>query len=965
VSFSHFILDADEACLYLDGARIALSPKDCALLYHLAANAGRVVAHAELLRVVWGDTAVSPDVLKVRIARIRRLLGDAAGTPRFIANAHGEGYRFMPPRDQVASDPALLASITHSPVVGREREIGIAVQALHDADEGRRQLLFVTGNAGIGKTTLIDSVVDRAGAHAWVGRGHCIEHYGNGEPYLPVMEALSGLGRHGDRRRLTQVLERYAPSWLLQLPTLLDPGDRTALQQRVLEPHCGRMLRELAEALEALDTMPYETPAPVLVLVLEDLHWADASTLDLLRMLGRRRERARLLVVASYRPFESTATSSLLQGVVRDLCGQRLAQELLLESLGQTDVRCYLDHRFQPNTFPPALADRLHERTAGHPLFLAEVVRDLCARDTIVRGDVAWRCERDLPAVSATLPTSVRQLLAKEQDALSAEDRRVMQVASIAGFEFTAAAVAAALQSDPTEVEERCLRLARDQRFLRVAASEEWPDGTHSMRFAFLHELHQELWRDGVGLRRGEEWHRRIAERQEAAYGERAPEIAPALAIHFERGGDHDRAIAYRERAAALAMQRAATAEAKIHLNRAIEMLPRLADSAARERAELRLRIGGGTASVLAEGFASHDARTAFQRAYEIYQSNRDATELLDSMFGMCRSFWIVCELGRARELSDQMQVLVRRGTDPVHELAAHVAHGTVLATQGEFLGAAAVLSEGRDLARTIGRGTPIDVYAGDLEVICTSTLANTLQIAGYPDQAARHMQDVHRLRDERHHPVTVVCALYGAVLFHRFRGDTEPALVHAECLCRVANDHELPQYMLYADMHRGWALAAHGRGEEGMALLKGSVDVVRLSGADLFLPDVLALLAEASMMIGSRPEARDALDEALAVASRHGYGMLDAELHRLDGELLVQSPGQEQQAEAAFTRAIEIARRRQARSWELRAALSLAKLWRQQGDENGARTLVSSIYRQFTEGFDSRDLKAAEAFIA
>jgi predicted ATPase len=391
-------------------------------------------------------------------------------------------------------------------------------------------------------------------------------------------------------------------------------------------------------------------------------------------------------------------------------------------------VRCYLDKRFQPNTFPPTLADRLHERTAGHPLFLAEVVRDLCARDTIVRGDRAWRCEGDLSAVNATLPTSVRQLLAREQDALSVDDRRVMQVAAIAGFEFTAAAVAAALQSDPTEVEERCLRLAGDPRFLRVAASEEWPDGTHSMRFAFLHVLHQELWRDRVGLRRAEEWHRRIAERQEAAYGERAPEIAPALAIHFERGGDYARAIAYRERAAALAMQRAATAEAKIHLNRAIEMLPRLADSAARQQLELRLHIGFGTASVLAEGFASHDAGTAFQRAYEIYQLNRDATELLDSMFGLCRSFWII------GELSDQMQVLVRRGTDPVHELAAHLAHGTVLATQGEFLDAAAVLSGGRDLARTIGRGTPIDVYAGDLEVICTSTLANTLQIAGYPD---------------------------------------------------------------------------------------------------------------------------------------------------------------------------------------------------------------------------------------
>jgi len=965
LTFSTFTLDPDEACLYVGGGRISLSPKDCALLHHLASNVGRVVSHAELLRVVWGDTAVGPDVLKVRIARLRRLLGDEAGSPRFIVNAHGEGYRFLPQRDDPLITPLGPAPRSPGPVVGRAREIGVATTALFHAAQGQRQMLFVTGDAGMGKTTLIDHVIDRANPTIWVGRGQCIEHYGSGEPYLPVMEALSRLGRHADRWRLLQVLERYAPSWLLQLPTLLEPHGRDALQRCVIEPSRKRMLRELAEALEALDGIHIATSPPVLVLVLEDLHWADLSTLDLLQMLARRRERARLTVVGSYRRFEATATSRSLQDMVRELCGQGLALELSLGMLGESDVSRYLDECFQPNMFPASLAELIHRRTAGHPLFVNEIVRDLHARDVIVRGGSAWTFQGDVEAISALMPASIDELLAREREALTVADRRIMQAASVAGVEFAAAAVAAALETDATDVEERCLDLSRNQRFLRVAAAEEWPDGTQSMRFVFPHALHQERWQQGLSRQRGEQWHLRIAERLEAAYGARAPDIASELATHFEHGGDHPRAIAYHEHAAALATQRAANAEAKVHLDRALELLGKMPEASTRVQLELRLLVGLGTVSALAEGFTAADAGAAFQRAYEIYRSSRDTPELLDSMFGLCRTFWVRGELARARELSDDMQMLVRRGSDPVRALAAHAAHGTVLITQGEFQGAAAVLAEGYELARTHWHDTLSGVYAGDLEIICLSTLGNTLLVGGCPDRAAICMQDALRLGDERKHPVSAVCALYGAALFHQLRRNYLPALEYAERLGRLASQHQLAQYSFLADMHRGWALVANSRPDDGLALLNASAEAVRRSGALMYLPQVLGLLADALTMVGYHAAARQAVDEALAAASMNGASMHVAELHRLHAELLLYSqPPATTDAEVAFKRAIAIARHQQARLWQLRATLGLARLWRQQGDEGSARTLVSEIYESFTEGFDTIDLQAAQAFL-
>ena len=774
------------------------------------------------------------------------------------------------------------------------------------------------------------------------------------------MEALSRLGRQDAGGTLKRALRRYAPSWLLQLPTLIDPAEREEVQRHVPEPNRQRMLRELAEALEALDADANDANAPLL-LILEDLHWADASTLDLLQIVGRRRESARLLVIGSCRPFEVSPTSASLRRVVHEMSASGAAIELALAPLGQDDVTQYLDARFPENVFPRQLSELLHRRTGGHPLFLSDIVGDLRARNVILRGDHGWVFGGELSTINEMMPPSVHQLLARQRDGLTTSDRRVLEAASISGVECSAASLAAALDVASSMVEERCSELVR-QRFLQTAGTEDWPDGTQSIRFAFPHVLHRELWQSGVSRRQAEQWHLRIANLKDAAYGDRAPEIAPELAAHFEHGRDYARAIHYYEYAAALAMRRAASALARSHLVRALELVPNLEETPDRARLELRLRVTLGTAWAT-DGFGSEEAAAEFGRAHNVYRQTGKTPELLDSVFGLARYFWMRGELCRARELADQMQAMARQDGDP-DSVARRMCRpwygaghsGRVLRGCGHTLG-------GPELARLHWREQFVGLYAGDLRIICASTLANTLQMAGFPDRAACCMDEVNHWSDERGHPLALAGALYGASFFYQLRREHGPALECAESLKRLADRYQLAQYQLYANVHLGWALAANGRHEEGTGLLEAAVETVRLVGARMYLPEALALLADSHLRAGRIDDAGAALDDALATAASTGVGIYQAELHRLYGERELRRLNAAA-AEASFRRAICD-----------RGATAGPVVRTACGDEPwaaGARDRSSGgrprhgcqAVPSFTEGFDTVDLREARVFL-
>ena len=544
--FGPFCLDPASGCLWRDETLVPLRPKPCALLAYLVAHAGQVVTKARLFEAVWPEAVVSEGVLKDYIKQIRKTLGDTPHQPQYIATVHRRGYRFVAPVTIFECTPAEAAPQTtpvaaagapgalpppyRAPglVVAREVELAQLQQWWVLAQQGRRQLGFISGETGIGKTTLVDAFVAQVTAEQTVGVGYgqCIEQYGAGEAYLPLLDAFGRLGRGPDAARLVDVLQRYAPNWLVHLPALSSASAAQGLQRRSSGTR-ERMLRELAEAVEVL------TAAYPLLLVLDDMHWSDTATLDWLSYMARRWEPARLLILGTYRPLDTLARGHPLRSLVVELRLHRQCQELPLDVWSPAGVGAYLHQRFAGPACPPELAPLLHQRTQGHPLFLVTVVDDAVRRGVLREGTTGVECEDRGEAVAAGVPDSLRQLIAQQLERLDPVDQALLETASVAGIVFSAATVAAGMETTVLEAEQRCAALARQHQLVQSCGTAAWPDGTLAAQYSFRHAFYHEVCSERVLGARRVQLHGQIGLRLEAGYGPHARDIAAALARHF------------------------------------------------------------------------------------------------------------------------------------------------------------------------------------------------------------------------------------------------------------------------------------------------------------------------------------------------------------------------------------------------------------------------------------------------
>jgi DNA-binding winged helix-turn-helix (wHTH) protein len=446
-------IDLRDERVWRGGQALPLTPKAFAVLCHLVAQPGQLVTKAALLEAVWPDTAVGDAVLTVAIRELRRALADDPRAPRFIQTVHRRGYRFLatvrssPPAGVGSEasnrtgrpDPSLDITVDDAErardgppsraLVGRETELHQLHACLRRALDGECQVVFVIGEPGIGKTALVGAFVEQVArsTEAWIGEGQCIEHYGAGEAYLPVFGVLHQLCRRPHGFRLQEILARYAPSWLAQMPGLLDAPTLDALALRTQGATRERMLRELADALEA---MTAEHP---LVVVLEDLHWSDYASVELLSFLARCRPAARLLVIATYRPADAVAREHPVASVTDDLASHGLCRELPLERLTEVCVRRYVAGVLAEHRTPDGLASHLHQRTGGNPLFMVNVIQDWMAQGVLVEVDGHWELGRALEDAALVVPPSIRQLIERQLARLGASDQRLLEAASVAG----------------------------------------------------------------------------------------------------------------------------------------------------------------------------------------------------------------------------------------------------------------------------------------------------------------------------------------------------------------------------------------------------------------------------------------------------------------------------------------------------------------------------------------------------
>ena len=589
-----FRLDPVNQCLWRstesgEDERILLTRTEYGVLDHLVAHAGRLVTHRELLDAVWPRTAIEPQAVKSKIFRLRRVLDDDPKQPRYIETLSRRGYRFVGRIDRGGVDQVSAPAPT-SPLVGRDGALAELSQCMREANAGKLQIVFVTGEPGIGKSALVEEFERRvAASHRTVriARGQCVEGFGSKEGFYPVLEAVDELCRGPDSARLVETLASHAPTWLVQFPALLTRHHRETLQQEILGATRERMLREICQALEAIART---TP---LLLVLEDLHWADASTLDLISALARHRRSARLMLVATYRPSDLARAAQPLHSLKRDLIARHLCREIALNPLDAAEMVQYLalsaaETPATPADVPEELASMLHHHTEGNPLFMIAVVEHLVERGLVARDHGAWRLCCPALDIALEVPESLRDMIAAQIERLAEPEQRVLEVAAIAGMSFAPAICAPSADIDVVSFDTCCDTLARRGHILRLADARQLPDGQVVQRYAFTHALYRQVLYERQAPARRAGLHRRRAERLEEVFASALNDVALELAHHFEQAADWARAVKYLRRAADVAARRFSLEGARTSLQRALALADRLA---ATERAAVEIEI--------------------------------------------------------------------------------------------------------------------------------------------------------------------------------------------------------------------------------------------------------------------------------------------------------------------------------------------------------------------------------------
>jgi DNA-binding winged helix-turn-helix (wHTH) protein/predicted ATPase len=924
-SFGSFHFESRTGQLWRDGVEVKLTPRSAAVLLMLAERAQELVTKRELFDRVWAGLAVSDDALTSCIQELRGGLGDDARRPRIIETRHRRGYRLMVPVTSLkewggAVAPLQVSAPEPSRLVGRIAELARLAHHFNEALSGQRQIVFVTGEPGIGKSSLADAFLKqlRTSQTVKIADGQCLDHHGVGEPYLPLIEALTRLAGSQDDRVVKEILGAQAPSWLAQMPSLWTPPRRSMLEARS-RPTRERMMRELTHAVEAIAS------GVPLVFKLEDIHWSDASTLDWLAHVARRPEPARLMVLATFRPADAVAAKVGLGDLVAELALHRKCSEIALSPLDLQAVETYLATRLGAEHSTVQLrqmAPTLLERTGGNPLFVASIV------DGLAQQDVAGRA---LGAIMS-IPHGVRRFIDRQIDELNESDRSLLSAASVIGREFGTAAVAAALESSPDEVETACVGLARQSVFIAKSGSSVWPDGTHAELYCFRHDLYREVLYDRLPARRRAFCHARVGRRLEAAWTGRLDAVASELAEHFERGKQPARALLHHQRAAAKAMRRSANQEAIGHLRRALDAVCTIADEDERTKVEVELLVTLGSAFIATRGFGAPEVLETYSRAEALCDRLGQRPDLFPALWGQWMFRTGRSETEVARQLCVQLLAMAEKFDDAGLKIQAHHAMWSTSFVCGE-------LTKARTHARsalalfdpTIHQSMASSYGNHDAACCARNFSAMSLALAG-DDKAAGAMIDqslaAARSLDD---PFSLALTLYFTSAAAQMLGDVSLATANSELSVQMATEHELAQPRAWSMGVAGWCASEKGDLDRGLALTTQAVAMMQAIQSRHFLAYLLGLQADAHLKAGHHAEAMNAVQGGLAVAEATGERFYSAELHRLRGELLARAPQAEmREARASFRAAIKIAKRQGARTLERKANESLRR-WQSQ----------------------------------
>jgi predicted ATPase len=840
----------------------------------------------------------------------------------------------LPRRSPIASRGERILS----PFVGREREVATLEALFAQVEAGQGQVVGIVAEAGGGKSRLLyefrQCLQDKQVTYL---EGRCLS-YGSTMPYHPLLDVLRhscGISEtespdtiHEKVRFALQEVgmdpEASAP-YLLHLLGVQDGTERLApLTPEAIRTRMFDTLKQMS--LKGSQRRP-------LIFEIEDLHWIDKTSEDSLASLVESLTGASILLLTTFRP-----------GYRPPWIDKSYATQLSLRSLTRHDSATVVHATSDDTTLPAHLEQRILEQAEGNPFFLEEMTRAVM--------------EQGARQQAVLVPDTIQGVLSARLDRLPEAHKRLLQTASVLGREFSPQLLQA-LWEETTPLEPLLLDLKRLE-FLYERTRGEEPV------YVFKHALTQDVTYDSLLTTRKQVLHTAAGHALERLYPDWLVERSEELARHYTEAGLNEQAVHYWHHAGQKAIERSAHVEAIAHLQQGLELLKKLPETAERTQREVDMLIAMGASLLAVKGYAAAEVRETYRRAHDLCQDLHDPHQLFPVLRGLWNYYLGRVELQTARALGEQLLTLAQQVQDSTPMLlAAHRALGTTSYYLGAVATAHTHLTQGIKLYDSQQHRASTFLYGEDTGVVCRNQAARALWCLGYPDQGLAWSDEAATLAQQIAHPYSLGFALTSAANFHQLRREVCATQERADAAITLATVQGFPHWRARGAILRGWALVQQGQAKEGIEQLQQSMQAFRATGAELNRPYFLALLAEAHGTLGEPETGLTVLTEALALVDTTGERYYEPELYRLKGELLLQqNSANHAEAEICFHKALDLARDQQAKSFELRIATSLAKLWQQQGKRQEAHDLLASVYGWFTEGFDTADLKDAKALL-
>jgi predicted ATPase len=867
------------------------------------------------------------------------------GVTEPIATSRVRGLVETPSRDEE------FVTATVPVLVGREEESGLLRRRWEQSKAGLGQVVCISGEAGIGKSALVDGLRAQVRAEGLPRIAFRCSPYHTTSALYPVITHIehllqfeSGASPATKLAKLETGLRLYNLPLAEVVPLLAGllsvplPAERYPALTLTPQQQKQQTLDALVAWLEA------EAERQPVLVAWEDLHWADPTTLEYLGLLVEQAPTVPLLHVLTYRPEFSPPWPQ-----------RSHITPLVLNRLERPQVEALITQRARSKTLPAEVVQHIVAKTDGVPLYVEELTKMLLASDLL--REEADQYVLTGPLRTVAIPDTLQAALMARLDQLNTA-KEVAQLGAVLGREFAYELLQAIAPQDEDTLQEGLARLVEAELLYQRGRP---PRALYIFKHALIQDAAYALLLKSTR----QQVHQQVAQLLEVRFPDLVETQPELVAQHYTAAGCAEQAVSYWQRAGEQASERSAYLEAVSHVTTGIELLTTLPETPAHTQQALSLHIALGAALIITKGQAAPEVEQAYTRAHALYQQVGETPELIPVLVGLWWFYLVRAQLQTAREIGETLLRLAHQTPNQALAVAAHYALGFTWFNLGVLPAARRHLEAGSARYTPDQRRAPVFRIGQDFGVACQANAARTLWLLGYPEQALARLREALALAHGLSHPFSLAFAQCWAAFVAQLCRDAAVVREHAEAAVALSTAQGFPQWTAWGTTLGGWALAMQGQGSEGVAQVRQGMTAWRAIGAVLNVPYLCTVLAEVAAHLGHTEDGLQALAEAHTLVEQHDERYWEAEICRLQGVLRLRQPRTLQvETETWLQRALDVARRQEAKSLELRAAVSLSRLWQQQGKQAEARALLAPIYGWFTEGFNTADLQEARALL-